>query len=115
MAGLRVSRLLLIPPLLAAGVSLTLRASGSGAVWEARGEAIVTCPCSVPCPCRSNGPPSQPHCENLSYVRFVEGKYRNTSLAGLEYVWAANECTGLETAAGPTHLYFPFPATPGQV
>lgn len=83
--------------------------------WLVRGEAIVTCPCKVPCPCRSNAHPSQPHCENLSYVRVVEGNYGSTRLDGLEYVWAADECQGGAHPARPTSLYFDRSATPRQM
>jgi hypothetical protein len=90
--------------------------SGQQAVqWLVRGEAVVTCPCKVPCPCRSNAPPSQPHCENLSYVRIVEGNYGTTKLDGLEYVWAADECTGTRHPRKPTTLYFPRAATAKQI
>ena len=68
---------------------------------------MVTCPCKVPCPCRSNAPPSQPRCENLSYVRVVEGNYGSLKLDGVEYVWAADECTGARHPRKPTTLYFP--------
>ncbi len=83
--------------------------------WLVRGEAVVTCPCKVPCPCRSNAPPSQPHCENLSYVRIVEGSYGATRLNGLEYVWAANECQGRSRQPKATTLYFGRNATAGQI
>lgn len=76
---------------------------------------MVTCPCKVPCPCRSNAPPSQPHCENLSYVRIVEGNYGATRLNGTEYVWAADECTGRVRSSKETTLYFKRNATEAQV
>ena len=83
--------------------------------WVVRGEAIVTCPCKTPCPCRSNAPPSQPHCENLSYVHVVEGRYRAVKLDGLKYLWAANECTGKNHTLKPTTLYFPLAASRRQI
>src|ERR1700681_43416 len=73
--------------------------------WEVRGEAVVTCPCKVPCPCRSNALPTQRHCENLSYVRVVEGNYGSTKLDGLEYLWAADECQPGPHSRRPTNLY----------
>ena len=83
--------------------------------WKVRGEAIVTCPCKVPCPCRSNAPPSQSHCENLSYVRFVDGSYGRVKLDGLQYLWAADECSRPGRTPKPTTLYFPRDATAGQI
>ena len=74
--------------------------------WRVRGEALVTCPCKVPCPCRSNAAPSQSHCENLSYVRITQGEYGKTKLDGVEYVWAADECTGRQHPRKPTNFYF---------
>ena len=78
--------------------------AGNTAIWRVRGEAIVACPCRVPCPCRSNARPSTDHCENLSYVRIVDGSYGATKLNGVEYVWAADECTGAHPVK-PTTLY----------
>jgi hypothetical protein len=69
----------------------------------------------VPCPCRSNAPPSQPRCENLSYVRIVEGNYGTVKLDGLAYVWAADECTGGRHPRKPTTLYFPRRAADNQI
>jgi Protein of unknown function (DUF1326)/Carboxypeptidase regulatory-like domain len=89
--------------------------SGQSGHWNVRGEAIVTCPCRVPCPCRSNAPPSQGHCENLSYVRVVEGHYGQTKLDGLHYVWAADECVNPTQEHKPTRLYFSTSATAGQI
>lgn len=83
--------------------------------WLVRGEAIVACPCRVPCPCRSNARPSQPHCENLSYVRVVQGQYEKVKLDQLQYVWTADECTGGNHPRKPTVLYFPRTATPKQI
>jgi hypothetical protein len=83
--------------------------------WTVRGEAVVTCPCKVPCPCRSNARPSQPHCENLSYVRVVEGNYGITKLDGLEYLWAADECQAGPHSRKPTNLYFPRAVTAKQI
>lgn len=74
--------------------------------WRVRGEAIVTCPCKVPCPCRSNAAPSQSHCENLSYVRIAQGEYGRTKLDGVECVWAADECTGAQHPRKPAYFYF---------
>jgi hypothetical protein len=83
--------------------------------WTVRGEAVVTCPCKVPCPCRSNARPSQSHCENLSYVRVVEGNYGITKLDGLEYLWAADECQAGPHSLKPTTLYFSRQTTSGQI
>jgi hypothetical protein len=100
----------------ALAVAGSLATFGREAVhWIVRGEAIVTCPCKIPCPCRSNARPSQPHCENLSYVRVVEGHYGTTRLDRLEYAWAADECTGPSHPRQPTSLYFPATATPDQI
>jgi hypothetical protein len=83
--------------------------------WAVRGEAVVTCPCKVPCPCRSNARPSQNHCENLSYVRVVQGNYGSTKLDGLEYLWAADECQAGPRSQKPTNLYFSRAVTAKQI
>lgn len=91
------------------------RAQSTNETWLLRGEAIVTCPCHVPCPCRTNGRPSEPHCENLSYVHIVEGKYHSVSLNHLKYVWAADECRGPSCRRKPTTLYFQQGVTKSQI
>ncbi len=88
---------------------------GESPHWMVRGEAIVACPCKIPCPCRSNARPSQDHCENLSYVRVVEGNYGPTKLDGLQYLWAADECQGGPHSKKPTNLYFSRAVTEKQI
>jgi hypothetical protein len=51
--------------------------------WHLRGEGLVCCPCEVPCPCRSNAPPTYGHCENAGLVHIEQGHYGRVSLAGL--------------------------------
>jgi len=53
------------------------------AAWHLKGEGLVCCPCKVPCPCRSNGPPTYKHCENTGVFRIAEGHYGNVPLDGL--------------------------------
>jgi tetratricopeptide (TPR) repeat protein len=53
------------------------------AAWHLKGEGLVCCPCKVPCPCRSNGPPTYKHCENTGVFRITEGHYGNVPLNGL--------------------------------
>ena len=58
---------------------------------------------------------SQNHCENLSYVRVVQGNYGTTKLDGLEYLWAADECQAGPRSQKPTNLYFSRAVTAKQI
>ena len=53
--------------------------------WHLKGEGMVCCPCKVPCPCRSNGPPTYRHCENTGVFRITEGHYGNVPLDGFVF------------------------------
>lgn len=54
-------------------------------VWSLKGEGVVCCPCTVPCPCRSNGPPSGSHCESLGVMRIASGYCGKIALAGSRF------------------------------
>jgi len=56
--------------------------------WHLKGEGFVCCPCKVPCPCRSNGPPTYAHCESTGAYRVREGNYDRTRLDGLVLILA---------------------------
>jgi tetratricopeptide (TPR) repeat protein len=51
--------------------------------WHLKGDGFVCCPCKVPCPCRSNGPPTYGHCESTGAYRVREGSYDRIRLDGL--------------------------------
>jgi hypothetical protein len=48
-------------------------------------------------------------------VRIVEGNYDSVRLDGVEYVWAADECTGGHNPRKPTTLYFSRSAAQKQI
>jgi Tfp pilus assembly protein PilF len=54
--------------------------------WHLNGDGMVCCPCTTPCPCRSNGHPTQSHCENTGVFRIKEGHYGSISLRGFTFV-----------------------------
>jgi hypothetical protein len=54
--------------------------------WHLKGEGLVCCPCKMPCPCRSNAPPTYGHCENAAFTHIVQGHYGRVSLSGLSFV-----------------------------
>ena len=54
--------------------------------WHLTGEGVVCCPCKVPCPCRSNGPPTDTHCEATGAYRIARGHYGNVSLDNFVFV-----------------------------
>ena len=64
-----------------------------GADWKLKGEGIVCCPCTVPCPCRSNGPASYGHCEATLYLRIRQGNYGDVDLGGMQAVRSGGMCS----------------------
>ncbi len=63
-----------------------------GAAWKIKGEGIVCCPCTVPCPCRTNSVPSYGHCEATLYLRIAQGNYGKVDLSGMQMVSAGGMC-----------------------
>ena len=63
-----------------------------GADWHLKGEGIVCCPCTVPCPCRTNGAPSYGHCEATLYLRIKQGHYGNVRLDGMQVIDSGGMC-----------------------
>ena len=59
---------------------------GSYEDWEVEGEAFTACPCTTPCPCRSNAPPSHPPCHATTMQHFSRGHYGEVDLSGMTYV-----------------------------
>ncbi len=58
-------------------------------VCHLRGEGLVCCPCNTPCPCRSNGPPTSGHCENVGAFQVAQGHYGNVELDGITFAVAS--------------------------
>lgn len=56
--------------------------------WHVKGEGVVCCPCDVPCPCRSNAPPTRGRCENTGVFQIQEGHYGKISLSNLKFAAA---------------------------
>ena len=54
--------------------------------WHLKGEGVVGCPCKVPCPCRSNGLPTETHCEATGAYRISEGHYGRVRLDDFVFV-----------------------------
>ena len=63
-----------------------------GADWHLKGEGVVCCPCSVPCPCRTNGSATYGHCEATLYLHIREGHYGHVGLDGLSVVDTSGSC-----------------------
>jgi hypothetical protein len=64
-----------------------------GSDWKLKGDGIVCCPCSVPCPCRTNGPATYGHCEATLYLRIKQGNYGNRDLGGMQIVRSGGMCS----------------------
>ncbi len=80
--------------------------------WHLKGEGLVCCPCTVPCPCRSNAPPSHGNCENTGAYRITEGHYSNIRLDGFTFA-AVDASMGQESI--PSSLYVDPSATDEQL
>jgi Flp pilus assembly protein TadD len=80
--------------------------------WHVKGEGLVCCPCKVPCPCRSNAPPSHNHCENVGVFRVLRGQYGQIPLDGFVFALISNDM-GREDI--PATLYVSETATDSQV
>jgi hypothetical protein len=63
-----------------------------GADWKIKGDGVVCCPCTVPCPCRTNGPATYGHCEATLYLRVKQGNYGALDLGGLQIVRSGGMC-----------------------
>ncbi len=83
-----------------------------GADWHIKGDGIVWCPCTVPCPCRNNAPASFGHCESTLFLRIAKGHYGDVSLDGLQLVNSGGMCAVAEEHHSA--LYFDTSATEAQ-
>ena len=63
-----------------------------GSPWHLKGEGIVCCPCSVPCPCRTNDKASYGHCESALYLHVRQGHYAAANLDGMRLVNFGGAC-----------------------
>jgi hypothetical protein len=89
---------LLTPFLLGAALQAQVRLPAQrvhddGAAWHVKGQGIVCCPCAVPCPCRSNAPPTYGHCEASLYAELQHGHYARVSLDGVKFVQIGGDCS----------------------
>ncbi len=82
------------------------------APWHLKGHGLVCCPCKVPCPCRSNAPPTYGHCENTGAYRITEGHYADIRLDGLTFA-AVDALMGEEKI--PSSVYVDSSSTDEQV
>jgi tetratricopeptide (TPR) repeat protein len=80
--------------------------------WHLKGEGLVCCPCKVPCPCRSNAPPTYGHCENTGAYRIMQGHYGSVRLDGLTFA-AVDASMGQENI--PSSVYVPPSTTDEQL
>ncbi|MGH9433436.1 MAG: DUF1326 domain-containing protein [Terriglobia bacterium] len=64
-----------------------------GADWHVKGQGFVCCPCAVPCPCRSNAPPTYGHCEATLYAEIHQGHYGKVSLDGVKFAQVGGDCS----------------------
>jgi hypothetical protein len=71
----------------------SLSVHDDGSEWKLKGDGIVCCPCSVPCPCRTNGPATYGHCEATLYLRIKQGNYGDRDLSGMQIVRSGGMCS----------------------
>src|SRR5262249_21148345 len=70
--------------------------------WHLKGEGMVFCPCKTPCPCRSNAPPTEGHCEATGAYRIERGNYGKVRLDGLVFVTVSR---AMETCSAPVSVF----------
>jgi Flp pilus assembly protein TadD len=80
--------------------------------WHLKGEGMVCCPCKTPCPCRSNGPPTEGHCEATGAYHIERGHYGNVRLDGLTF---ATVSRAMETCNAPVSVFVVPTATDEQL
>jgi tetratricopeptide (TPR) repeat protein len=80
--------------------------------WHLNGEGLVCCPCKTPCPCRSNGPPSQPHCEATGAYRIAQGHYGKVRFDNFAFVTVD---ANMGTSRAPLTLFVDPQATDEQL
>jgi hypothetical protein len=83
-----------------------------GSDWHLKGDGIVCCPCTVPCPCRTNDVPSYGHCEATLYLRIRQGHYGSVSLDGMQLIDAGGMCAINYNQL--SSVYFDTSASPAQ-
>jgi Tfp pilus assembly protein PilF len=80
--------------------------------WRLKGEGMVSCPCKTPCPCRSNGPPTEGHCEAAGAYRIERGHYGKVPLDGLIFITVTR---AMETCSAPVSVFVAPAATDEQL
>lgn len=83
-----------------------------GADWKLKGEGVVCCPCTVPCPCRTNAAPSYGHCEATLYLRIKQGHYGAINLDGVQLIDSGGMCA--ISYSRLSALYFDASTSPSQ-
>lgn len=81
------------PPLWAQVRLPAQKAHYDGASWHVKGQGFVCCPCAVPCPCRSNAPPTYGHCEATFYAEIHQGRYGKIPLDGAKFIQIGGDCS----------------------
>jgi tetratricopeptide (TPR) repeat protein len=92
--------------------SLTNPVHAVSAKWHLHGDGLIGCPCKVPCPCRSNAPPTADHCEALGVMQIDSGQWGNTALKDLRF--AIPGCMGHPYRLLPV-LYVDSSASPAEL
>jgi hypothetical protein len=58
-----------------------------GTKWTAKGALLGACNCDWGCPCSFDAPPTKGKCEGGYLWQFTDGRFGDTSLAGLSMAW----------------------------
>ena len=83
-----------------------------GADWHLKGDGIVCCPCAVPCPCRTNAPPTYGHCEATLYLHVMSGHYGAVDMSGMQLAHTSGSCS--MSYQNLSSLYFDQSVNPEQ-
>ncbi len=80
--------------------------------WHLKGVGLICCPCTTPCPCRSNAPPTHGHCESGGAFHVAQGHYGDVTLDGLTFVVVHG---AMGPQATPTAMFVDSSATTQQM
>ena len=73
--------------------------------WRLHADYMETCNCDFGCPCNFNGFPTGGRCETLIGYHIRAGRYGETSLDGLDFIYAASWPRAIHEGNGTACVY----------
>ena len=82
--------------------------------WRVHADYMETCNCDFGCPCNFNGFPTGGRCEALVGYHIRAGRYGETSLDSLDFIYAASWPRAIHEGNGTVCVYITDQASPEQ-